>query len=51
VKVLGQLALDLFGLAGLGAVVYGVHQIYGPAAWIVGGLLGFGAAAAIARRK
>jgi hypothetical protein len=51
VKVLGQLTLDAFGLAGLGAIVYGVHQIYVPAAWIIGGLLGTLAAAAMARRK
>ncbi|MEK7178538.1 MAG: hypothetical protein AAB721_02710 [Patescibacteria group bacterium] len=42
--------LDGVGLAGLAAFVYGVHQIYVPAAWCVGGLFAFGAAAAAARQ-
>lgn len=40
---LGKLnAHDAFLLAGAAAVVVGVSEIYGPAGWIVGGLLTIG---------
>jgi hypothetical protein len=29
---------EIVGLSGLGATVYGVAQVYQPAAWIVGGI-------------
>lgn len=32
-----QIALDFLGLAGFGAFVVGVHQVYPPAALMVGG--------------
>lgn len=37
-KVLAGLCLDLVALGGLGAAVYGVHQLSPPAAFITGGL-------------
>ena len=49
-KVLAHLVLDAVGMAGLGAFVYGVHQVYAPAAWMVGGLLGAGFALVIVSR-
>ncbi len=49
-RVLGQLTLDLVGIAGLGSVVYGVSLIYVPAAWIAGGLFVFLGIAAITRK-
>lgn len=30
---------DLMILAGAGVLVYGVHQVYPPAAWIVAGII------------
>lgn len=30
---------DAFVLAGVASVCYGVHMIYAPAAWIVGGIV------------
>lgn len=47
VRHLPQLLLDAVALAGLGAVVFGVAQIYQPAAWILGGLLASVGAAAL----
>lgn len=33
--------LDIVALGGLGSVIYGVHLVYPPAAFIAGGLLAF----------
>jgi small neutral amino acid transporter SnatA (MarC family) len=41
---------DLVGIAGAGSVVYGIWQIYIPAAYIAGGLMLTGAALLLARR-
>ncbi len=38
-KVAPAAARDLVGLIGLVMIVNGVAQIYGPAGWIVGGLV------------
>lgn len=38
-------ALDLVAVGGISSIVYGVHLIYTPAAYIVGGLLAAGLAA------
>ena len=50
-KVLAALLVDAVGLAGVGLVVFGVHQVYPPAAFIVGGAaLTAGALVAAAKR-
>lgn len=41
--------LELAFIGGLAAIVRGVHLIYEPAAWIIGGLALSGCAYAIAR--
>ncbi|MER8762882.1 hypothetical protein [Mesorhizobium sp. M0968] len=41
---------DLVGIAGAGSIVYGIWQIYVPAAYIAGGIMLTGAALLLARR-
>lgn len=41
---------DLIGIAGAGSIVYGIWQIYAPAAYIAGGIMLTGAALLLARR-
>lgn len=41
---------DLVGLAGAASIVYGIWQIYNPAAYIAGGIMMTGAALLLARR-
>ena len=36
---IGELTNDLFVLSGAGMMVWGIWQIYQPAAWILGGLV------------
>lgn len=40
---------DGLGLGGAGMVAWGAHQVYGPAGWIVGGVLLMAAALRLAR--
>lgn len=35
---LGDIAIDLTGVTGMGLITYGAHQVYGPAAYITGGV-------------
>lgn len=34
-----KFALDVVGLAGFGVFLFGVHQVYAPAALMIGGLV------------
>jgi len=42
---------DFLAVLGLGAVVYGVAQIFAPLAWIVGGLSSLAIAWLVARQE
>jgi uncharacterized membrane protein len=44
---ISEMAVEGLGLAGAAAVLYGVAQIYPPAAWILGGLAAIGVAIAL----
>ena len=45
------LALDVVFVAGVAALVYGVAQVYQPAAWILGGLVTAAAALVAASKR
>lgn len=44
-----MLARNLLGLGGVGCVVFGVHQLFAPAAWILAGAIMTAAAVALSR--
>lgn len=44
-----EFVMDGFALIGAAATVYGFHLAWHPLGWIVGGLLGLGIAASMAR--
>ncbi|TPM19785.1 hypothetical protein [Mesorhizobium sp. B2-3-6] len=50
IAVVPALLRDLVGIAGAGSIVYGIWQIYVPAAFIAGGIILTGAALVLARR-
>jgi hypothetical protein len=45
-----RISIDVLGLVGVGAVVYGTWLVYPPAAWIIGGAAASAAAVVAAGR-
>lgn len=50
IAALPVLFVDVVGLGGAGALVYGIWQIYQPAAFIVAGVLAIAVSFMLARR-
>lgn len=46
-----QAGLDILGVGGLGLFLYGAHQVYPPAALMLGGLVAMVVAATAAKRS